>query len=85
MRGYMYICVYVHIYVCIDLCMCLHIYVYLFVYVCEWFELWTLKKRIEKKLDGNSTRMLQAILNNSCKQHPNRCTATYLLSLKASK
>ena len=31
---------------------------------------WTLSKRIEKKLDGNYTRMLQTILNNSWMQHP---------------
>ena len=31
---------------------------------------WTLTKRLEKKLDGNYTRMLQAILNLSWRQHP---------------
>ena len=31
---------------------------------------WTLTKRLEKKLDGNNTRMLRAILNKSCRQHP---------------
>ena len=30
---------------------------------------WTLKKRMEKKLDGNYPRMLRAILNKSWKQH----------------
>ena len=30
---------------------------------------WTLTKRTEKKLDGNYTRMLQAILNKSRKKH----------------
>ena len=30
---------------------------------------WTLTKRMEKKLDGNSTRMLRAVLNKSWKQH----------------
>ena len=30
---------------------------------------WTLTKRLEKKLDGNYTRMLQAILNKSWRQH----------------
>ena len=30
--------------------------------------IWTLTKRIEKKLDGNYTRMLRAILNNSWRQ-----------------
>ena len=33
---------------------------------------WTLTKRIEKKLDGNRTRMLWAILNKSWKQHPTK-------------
>ena len=33
---------------------------------------WTLTKRLEKKLDGNCTRMLQAILNKSLRQHPTR-------------
>ena len=32
---------------------------------------WTLTKRL-KKLDGNYTRMLQAILNKSWRQHPTR-------------
>ena len=33
---------------------------------------WTPTKRLEKKLDGNYTRMLRAILNNSWWQHPTR-------------
>ena len=33
---------------------------------------WTLTKRLEKKLDGNYTRMLQAILNLFWQQHPTR-------------
>ena len=32
----------------------------------------TLTKRLEKKLDGNYTRMLRAILNKSCRQHPTK-------------
>ena len=31
---------------------------------------WTLTKRLEKKLDGNYTRILRAILNKSWWQHP---------------
>ena len=31
---------------------------------------WTLTKWLEKKLDGNYTRMLRAILNKSKRQHP---------------
>ena len=33
---------------------------------------WTLTKRLEKRLDGNYTRMLRAILNRSWRQHPTR-------------
>ena len=33
---------------------------------------WTLTKRMEKKLDGNYTRMLRAILNLSWRQHPTK-------------
>ena len=33
---------------------------------------WTQTKRLEKKLDGNYTRILRAILNKSCQQHPAR-------------
>ena len=31
---------------------------------------WTLTKQLEKKLDGNYTRMLRAVLNKSWRQHP---------------
>ena len=33
---------------------------------------WTLTKRLEKKLDGNYTKMLWAILNKSWRQHPTK-------------
>ena len=33
---------------------------------------WTLIKWLKKKLDGNYTRMLRAILNKSWRQHPTR-------------
>ena len=33
---------------------------------------WTLTKRLKKKLDGNYTRMLRAILNKSWRQHSTR-------------
>ena len=33
---------------------------------------WTLTKRLKKKLDGNYTRMLRAILNKCWRQHPTR-------------
>ena len=33
---------------------------------------WTLTKQLKKKLDGNYTRMLQAILNKSWRQHPTK-------------
>ena len=34
--------------------------------------IWTLTKRMEKKLDGNYTRILRAILNKSWRQHPTK-------------
>ena len=33
---------------------------------------WTLTKRLQKKLNGNYTRMLRAILNKSWWQHPTK-------------
>ena len=33
---------------------------------------WTLTKRMEKKLDGNYTKMLRAILNKSWRLHPKK-------------
>ena len=44
-------------------------------------------KRLEKKLDGNYTRMLRAILNKSWQQHPQdtNCTANCPLSRKLFK
>ena len=33
---------------------------------------WMLTKRLEKKLDGNYTRMLRAMLNKSWRQHPTK-------------
>ena len=33
---------------------------------------WTLSKRMEKRLDGNYTRMLRALLNKSWRQHPTK-------------
>ena len=33
---------------------------------------WMLTNRMEKKLDGNYTRMLRAILNKSWRQHPTK-------------
>ena len=33
---------------------------------------WTLTKRMEKKLDGNYTRMLQAMLDKSWRRHPTK-------------
>ena len=36
------------------------------------YSIWIYGKRLEKKLDGNYTRMLKAILNKSWQQHPTR-------------
>ena len=38
-------------------------------YVCTT---WTLTKQLEKKIDGNYTRILRAILNTSWRQHPTK-------------
>ena len=48
---------------------------------------WTLTKQLKKKLDGNYTRMLRAILNKSWRQHPQdtNSTATCLPSRKLYK
>ena len=48
---------------------------------------WTLAKRMEKKLDGNYTRMLRAILTSPEGRTPKgiSCTATYPSSRKLSK
>ena len=47
---------------------------------------WTLIKRMEKRLDENYAEILQAILNISKKQHPpNSCTVTYHLWNHPSK
>ena len=52
-------------------CVCYHcVGMYpVYIYVCNT---WTLIKRLEKKLDGNYTRMLRAILNKSWRQYPTR-------------
>ena len=68
--------------VSVSLCLCLSLplYIYIFIYI-YWHDLglllygcttWTLTKRLEKKLDGNYTRMLRAILNKSWRQHPTK-------------
>ena len=48
---------------------------------------WTLTKRLEKKIDGNYTRMLRAILNKSWRQQPTKhqLSAIYLPSRKLPK
>ena len=46
---------------------------------------WTLTKWLEKKLNGNYTRMLRAILNNSWRQHPTKHQLSGLPSRKLSK
>ena len=49
--------------------------------------IWTLTKRMEKKLDGNYTRMQRAIINKSWRQQPQSSsyTATKHPSRKLSK
>ena len=41
----------------------------IYVYI---YTTWTLTKGMEKKLDGNYTRMLRVILNKSWRQHPTK-------------
>ena len=52
------------------------IYIYIYISKCILLPYgcttWTRTKRLEKKLDGNYTRMLRAILNKSWWQHPTR-------------
>ena len=43
-----------------------------FFLICCSCTTWTLSKRLDKKLDGNYTRMPRAILNKSWRQHPTR-------------
>ena len=47
--------------------------------------IWTLTKRLEKRLDGNYTRMPGAILPGGRTLQSSSCTATYLPSWKLSK
>ena len=54
---------------CISIQRCQAAVVSILLYGCTT---WTLTKRLEKKLDGNYTRMLRAILNKSWQQHPSR-------------
>ena len=56
--------------------MMIYIYIYIYAAVVSILQhgctTWTLTKRMEKKLDGNYTRMLRAILNKSWRQHPTK-------------
>ena len=66
-------CVRACVCVCVCLCVFVYIYIYIYIYRCMYVcTTWTLTKRLEKKLDGNYTRMLRAILNKSWRQHPTR-------------
>ena len=47
----------------------LNIYIYIYIYI--YLDA-NKTKRLEKKLDGNYTRMLRAILNKSWRQHPTK-------------
>ena len=68
------------------ICIVQYIYIYIYIYIMKhsFFQsavvsillygctTWTLTKPLEKKLDGNYTRMLRAILNKSWWQHPSK-------------
>ena len=56
-----------------------YIYIYIYIYILSVVSIllygcttWTLTIRLEKKLDGNYTRILRAILNKSWRQHPTK-------------
>ena len=84
---YIYIYINIHTYTYIYIYIHKYIYTYIYIYTHlqrSFFQAavtsillygcttWTLTKRLEKKLDGNYTRMLRAILNKSWQQHPTR-------------
>ena len=48
---------------------CINIQVLILLYECTT---WTLVKHVKKKLNSYYTRMLQAVLNKSCRQHPTK-------------
>ncbi len=67
--------------VCVCVCVCAHVCVFTeknlkfgsdsnHIILLDACTTWTQTKRLEKKLDGNYTRMLRAILNKSWRQHP---------------
>ena len=57
-------CIYIYIYTYIYIA-----YIYIYIYICTT---WTVTKRQEKKLDGNYTRILRAILSKCWRQHPTK-------------
>ena len=68
---YKWIYIYIYIYVCVCVCVCFFQATVMFILL-NGCTTWTLKKRMEKKLDGNYTRMLRAIFNKSWRQHPTK-------------
>ena len=84
MSQYIYIYIYIYIYslvwfglayqqLLVIECQILFLNIYICIYI--WKKgctTWTLTKRLERKLDGNYTRMLRAVLNKSWRQHPTR-------------
>ena len=75
---YIYICIYIHIYICVCISGLTDKMKYSFFKTAVVSILlhrcitWTLRKRLEKKIDGNYIRMLWAILNKSWRQHPTK-------------
>ena len=55
-----------------DPCLCISLFIGKDMVIFRWLFYSLLTKRLEKKLDGNYTRMLRAILNKSWRQHPTR-------------
>ena len=74
---YMYLCTYIYVCVCVSKdnhdsysrSFFQAAVVSILLYGCTT---WTLTKRLERRLDGNYTRMLRAVLNKSWRQHPTR-------------
>ena len=67
MTGFIYIYIYIYIYMKRSFFQAAVVSILL--YGCIT---WTLTKRLERRLDGNYTRMLRAVLNKSWRQHPTR-------------
>ena len=76
---YIYIFTHTHIYIIYICIYIIYVYTYIYKHISAVVSIllygcttWKLTKRLEKKLDGNYTRMLRAILNKSRRQQRTR-------------